>query len=154
MTIEQFWAKTDKSGGPTACWKWHGTHNQAGYGVCCWEGKREIAHRFAYRLTKGPIEKGLWVLHTCDNPGCVNPAHLYQGNAKANARDRLYRMRDHQQKVGPRQVYEVFRLYYDESMNQAEIGTRIGVSNSEVSSILRGRVWRDLVRDLRFQFGV
>ena len=50
-------------------------------------GTSTRAHRIAWQIAYGPIPAGLLVLHTCDNPGCVNPVHLYIGTQKDNMRD-------------------------------------------------------------------
>jgi hypothetical protein len=79
-----FWAKMTQPS-PTACWEWLGAKDRDGYGYH-WRVRR--AHRTAWVLKCGPIPKGLWVLHTCDNPSCCNPAHLYLGTVQDNVRDR------------------------------------------------------------------
>jgi hypothetical protein len=91
-TVEQrFWPKVDIRG-PDECWPWQaGLSN--GYGEFATgkvDGKKivERAHRVAYRLTKGPLPPDKPdVLHTCDNPPCCNPAHLYPGTPLDNMRD-------------------------------------------------------------------
>ncbi len=78
-----FWAKVEKRDGPNGCWVWTGARSH-GYGTL---GARGKAHRHSYELANGPIPAGLDILHSCDNPPCVNPAHLRAGTAKDNARD-------------------------------------------------------------------
>ena len=75
------------------CWEWHGPLNESGYGRFFYEGKNQKAHRVAYQLLIGPIPPsdysvhGTMVMHTCDNPRCVNPLHLRLGNAADNVAD-------------------------------------------------------------------
>lgn len=75
------------------CWEWRGYRQHRsdggiGYGVVPAVGrKRQYAHRYAYGLVNGPIPDGLWVLHTCDNPPCVRPDHLYAGTPSNNTQD-------------------------------------------------------------------
>lgn len=73
----------------TGCWAWLGSSlKSSGHGQ--WRsaaGKPELAHRAAWRLLKGPIPDGMCVLHRCDNPFCVNPAHLFIGTQSDNALD-------------------------------------------------------------------
>jgi hypothetical protein len=76
---ERFWAKVDKSGGPSACWLWTASTNK-GYGQLEIDGRPEGAHRIAYKLSIGPIPNGLSVCHSCDNPPCCNPSHLFLGS--------------------------------------------------------------------------
>lgn len=60
-----------------------------GYGAVSVNGKRMLAHRAAWEKINGPIQDGLFVLHRCDTPACINPKHLFLGTAKDNAQDML-----------------------------------------------------------------
>jgi len=87
---ERFLEKVDRSGGPDVCWPWTAYRNQGGYGEMGSGGHRGTigAHRVAFLLANGPIPAGEHVLHTCDNPPCCNPAHLWTGTQQDNNRDR------------------------------------------------------------------
>lgn len=86
--IEQrFWAKVRKT---ADCWYWTGAPDKDGYGTLNKPGSptRKIkAHRFSFMLHYGPIHDHVMVLHRCDEPSCVRPDHLFDGDAKANAMD-------------------------------------------------------------------
>lgn len=71
------------------CWGWHGNKNQVGYGQfrVGRKGRVMSAHRVSWEIHNGPIPEGLIVMHSCDNPGCVNPAHLMVGTQKENLQD-------------------------------------------------------------------
>ena len=71
------------------CWKWIGGKDRSGYGVFRYQGRAQGAHRVAYELYKDPISNGLHVLHTCDNPECTNPEHLFLGTNLDNVKDRI-----------------------------------------------------------------
>lgn len=90
----RFWAKVGEPN-ERGCREWIGARDKNGYGRFTphFGQKQEAAHSFAYQLTVGPIPAGLWVLHHCDNPPCVEPSHLYAGTAVDNARDRKVRGR-------------------------------------------------------------
>ena len=91
----RFWEKVDKNGPihptlTTPCWIWTAFCNADGYGVFGTGAKTLISpHRFSWELHFGPIPDGLWVLHKCDNPPCVNPSHLFLGTQLDNIQDML-----------------------------------------------------------------
>ena len=71
----------------TECIEWRGTRTRSGYGQKVIKGKRYRTHRLAYEWANGPIPKGMLVLHSCDNPACCNPNHLFLGTQSDNMRD-------------------------------------------------------------------
>jgi len=97
--MKRFWDKVDKSGD---CWEWTGGIASAtGYGRFWLDGKTISAHRAAWVMHYGAIPKDdsyhktLFVLHSCDNPKCVNPEHLFLGNNKTNHEDKIKKGRHH-----------------------------------------------------------
>lgn len=76
----------------TGCWLWGASLKEGkcgGYGQLKVNGKEVTAHRVSYMIHKGPIPKGLYVLHTCDVRSCVNPDHLFLGTQKDNIHDMM-----------------------------------------------------------------
>lgn len=73
---------------PSGCWEWTGFRDRFGYGRVSWNGRQgTLAHRAAFSVANGPIPEGVMVCHTCDNPACCNPAHLWIGSNQDNQRD-------------------------------------------------------------------
>lgn len=84
---KRFWSGVDKQG-PDECWLWSEGCFDSGYGQVRQGKKKRRAHRVAWELARGPIPGGLCVLHSCDNPPCCNPSHLFIGTLQDNSRDR------------------------------------------------------------------
>lgn len=91
MTLDRLLARTRP--GPGGCQLWTGSRNRGGYGQAHHDGRRWAAHRLAYTLANGPIPLGLWVLHDCDTPACVRPAHLHLGDHRQNMAEARARRR-------------------------------------------------------------
>jgi hypothetical protein len=84
--MERFWKKVTYEPN-SGCWLWDASANPKGYGQFVLEGVPLKAHRFAYEMLVGEIPRGEIILHECDNPSCVNPAHLRSGTYKENTSD-------------------------------------------------------------------
>lgn len=83
----RFWANVKKAG-PDDCWEWTASKTPAGYGKICVFGKHRMAHRVSFWMATGEdLDGGYYVCHRCDNPGCVNPAHLWNGDNSENISD-------------------------------------------------------------------
>lgn len=136
--LERFVAKfqIDSNSG---CWVWNAAHSQKGYGTFWLDNKLIGAHRAAYLLYVGPIPVGLKVLHHCDNPPCVNPRHLFTGNAKDNTQDAIAKHRfDY---VNARLTKATVHAIYNATGLQKEIAQRFRVEQSVVSRIKTGRLY-------------
>ena len=89
---ERFWSGVSIAGGDE-CWIWNGPKNKKGYGKIGINGRVYLTHRVACRIAHGPIPRGLYVLHACDNRPCCNPKHLSVGTQQDNMNDAVARGR-------------------------------------------------------------
>jgi len=89
--IEKFWSHVKKV--ESGCWEWQLSVSDRGYGRVTFHPKTYRTHIVAYFLSKGDIPKGKFVCHTCDNPRCVNPDHLWLGDPKDNTHDMIVKGR-------------------------------------------------------------
>lgn len=146
---DRFWAKVRKAG-PDECWEWTASKFGHGYGQIARGGEHGgvmPAHRASYEIEHGPIPRTIWVLHRCDNPGCVNPRHLFLGTVADNNRDRDQKGRTangltgRAQKLTAADVRTVVHLYAS-GVSQEKMAPRFGVAQTTISAILRGRSWR------------
>jgi hypothetical protein len=81
---ERFWSKVDRSAGPNGCWLWLSSKSTHGYGLARVEGRREAAHRVAWRLSGRTVDLSLTLDHLCRTRACVNPSHLEQVSLRSN----------------------------------------------------------------------
>lgn len=149
----RFWAKVRVADSDTECWMWTasttakkgGTYRYGQFMLASVHGRRAPigAHRACWELTFGAIPDGGHVCHSCDNPLCVNPFHLFLGTHTDNMRDaaakgRLPRTREWLQKVTDAQCDEIVALYRS-GMTQQAIGERFGIHKVSVSYIVNGK---------------
>lgn len=118
-----------------------------GYGVF-WigNGRSEYAHRVAYMLSRGEIPSGMAVMHTCDNPRCVNPSHLQLGTAAMNNLDAGRKGRKPYGEANPGggklSDSAVRRIKLVKGLLGSTVVSRIfGVSTQTIKAIWRGRIW-------------
>ncbi len=142
---DRFWPKVEKRANGE-CWPWLGHLSSRGYGQIrtgLSGDRRETAHRASWRLAHGQVPSDLFVCHRCDNPPCVNPAHLFLGTTQENTADRHTKGRslrgaEHgSAKLTDAQVAEIRELWLWGSQGKA-LAIRFGVSQSLISGIGTG----------------
>lgn len=154
----RFWPKVKRV--ESGCWEW-----QAGkflppnpdYGRFSVDGKIRSAHRVLWIHLFGKLPNGIWVLHRCDNPPCVNPFHLYAGTPLDNARDCTQRGRrkkirgrnktgfgenHHKAKLTEDDVLEIRKSYRFGKFGLQKLANRFGVSKPTIEAALKKKSWK------------
>lgn len=133
----RFWSKVDKRG-PDECWLWLGDTSR--YGHTTVKGHAKSAHVVAYELTYGPLPKGKYACHTCDNPPCCNPAHIFAGTSTENNHDMLIKGRQSGAKLNADAVREI-RLRHANGEQQKSIAAHFHIHQSIISRVVNGKAW-------------
>lgn len=147
--IERFEAKVSPEP-MSGCWLWTGAVKELGYGVIGLGSRTQgtaKAHRVAYELYKGEIPAGLAVMHTCDNPGCVNPNHLEVGTLSDNMRDCVAKGRNFiPDNRGTKATWSKLNDHAVSQIRKREktsfaYAAEFGVSSSAIRNIWSGLSW-------------
>jgi hypothetical protein len=151
---KRFWSKVDKRS-QDECWPWKASANSGGYGAIKVNGKAEKAHRVSWKIHNGSIPyhdsaHGMCVLHKCDNPGCVNPNHLFLGTNADNMKDMVLKGRSADKsgeknenvKLTASQVREIRRRHKECGVFHRVLAAEYGVSRVQIGRIVCGESWR------------
>ena len=157
IDAERFWARVDKSG---ECWNWTGCSNTTGgYGIFWFNGTDRRAHRYSYiihhPLTIDLLEHpDICVCHKCDNPRCVNPAHLFLGTMADNMMDKTAKGRNNSpkqkgekngnSKLTEDDVREIRTRYANGNLLQQQLALEYGVSRKAIGNVIRRKTWKHI----------
>ena len=144
--IQRFRQKVE-IGGETDCWEWIGAKIERGYGSMKYNGKIQKAHRISYQIYHGPLSSDWDVLHSCDNPKCVNPFHLKKGTHMDNMMDMISKgrcfltkgTRNGNSKLDDIKVRYI-RIY--RRIPTKELSKKFGVACSTINMIKNGTSWK------------
>lgn len=135
--------------GLDTCWLWTGARSEKGYGQFALTHRHQVrAHRYSLHLYLGREPKGL-VLHSCDNPSCVNPLHLSEGTHEENMRQMATRKRaareeyHHKAKIKFVTAAAIILLHRSGDYSTREIASALGISQPTVAQICKGHLWPD-----------
>lgn len=146
----RLWRQVSK-GGPDDCWLWTGGGGNGRYGSIQSGGKGSkhlLVHRVSWELADGgSVPDGMVVMHKCDTPMCVNPAHLKLGTYAENTADMIAKGR--KRTVAPvgngngkaLLTPELVRYIRSSDKGQSELARELGVDKNTVRGVLIGRTW-------------
>ena len=140
-----FWLKVEKSD-PENCWPWTGSIDRDGYGVLTYKKKNYRAPRLALALSGIDIPNGHYACHSCGNPTCCNPSHIYAGTPVQNNMDKhkhgthLEGESCHTAKLTEKQVVEI----RDDLRSNSEIARQYGVTPRNIVIIKKRKTWKHI----------
>lgn len=151
----RFWLAVNRSAG---CWIWENSYGSNGYGQFAFNGRPYAASRVAYVLFNGIIPDNLHVLHRCDSPPCVNPAHLFLGTHVDNMADMKAKGRcgpgpgvralkgeaRPNVKLTEAKVREIRKLRA-EGLKERQIAEIMQTTRSNIASVLQGVSWKHVL---------
>lgn len=137
-TRDRIMGKTTRDGD---CLLYGGYLTPAGYGLVTVSGKTVSAHRAIYSLCNGPIPSGACVMHTCDKPACVNPAHLVLGTQLDNMRDRMIKGR--YARAAVKLTFDQVKEIRASTESTASLAKKFDVRNYTVACIRKGITWKN-----------
>lgn len=154
VDVARFWEKVDIRFIPVgSCWEWTGGLNSDGYGRFKLNGQDVAASRISLALSRGFVTEHEEACHTCDNPKCVRPDHLFAGTRQVNIADMVTKGRHAaaargaimgKRKLTAARILEIAAAYG--SASNAALAKRFEVSASTVARIGKGQSWQHVPR--------
>lgn len=161
--VERFLKKIIFPKNTDECFEWNAGKDRDGYGQFHIHNNKQIkSHRFSYRLVNGKFDEKLVICHSCDNPGCVNPNHLFKGTQIDNIKDRHNKNRDafgnkngsirhperlvrgsnhHKSKITEDDVLNIRKIYRNKMSTQRNLAKKYKVSISTIGRIIHMDAW-------------
>lgn len=162
--IDRFWGKVDIMG-PQECWTWLSSKSGGRYGAFTANNRHYQSHRVSYSIKNGAIPEGKVICHTCDNPLCVNPEHLFMGTQLDNVTDMMNKNRqrltfggeggrlkqvqntargseNHLSKLNEESVLSIRREYVRRVVTHKMLASKYGVTTENIKMILKRKTWK------------
>ncbi len=132
---ENFWKKVQLT---NSCWNWVG-YKHRGYGQFGTQVGVKLAHRISYFLEHGFLPTDKLILHSCDNPSCVNPKHLWAGTYQDNMTDMSLKKRG----KGPEKInQEIANKVRSSNLSCVKLSKQYGICATQVWRIKKGFHWQ------------
>lgn len=146
MEIELFWEKVDKTTSPDGCWIWIASRDKDGYGRTGTFLDPISAHRLSWEIHYGPIPDGFFVCHSCDNPPCVRPDHLFLGTPMDNMQDAKLKGRLRMGENHPNSKYseELIREIRSSNLSSRKLAEKYNIPRWTIQGILSRRAWKQI----------
>jgi HNH endonuclease len=155
QTLEQrFWSYIQKT---DTCWLWTGGKFRSGYGQIgtCEKPNRTLrAHRYSWELHFGPIPSGQILLHSCDNPLCVNPGHMSLGTHRDNIKDAIKKRRWNADRVFSHEEVRQIRALYESQKcwprnvsrphSLQNLANQFHVTKGAIAAIVQRRTYKNI----------
>lgn len=135
--LVDFWRKVKRGDG---CWLWQGAKTADGYGSITFRGERQYAHRLSWVIYGNVLSPDKEICHTCDNPPCIRPEHLFQDIHKVNMRDMIQKKGPPGAKVTEAQVLEI-RERFTKGERIDNLSKEYSVSLQIIERIIRRDTW-------------
>lgn len=150
--IQRFYSFILDSSNDDICWKWTGGKDWDGYGIFFVNKKSIKAHRYAYQILVGRIPSGKLICHTCDNPSCVNPKHLFIGTFQDNVDDMMKKGRHkarsgschHNSKLNE-ELVKIVKQRLLKGDKITHIAKDLNVSITTIFDIKNGNTWKNVI---------
>lgn len=123
-----------------------GTGGPLGYGAMKVNGKAIATHRLSWEESYGDIPDGMWVLHKCDIPTCINPEHLFLGDHNANMEDKRNKKRapygegHHSTKITSEDALAI----RESNQSSKVLAALFNLNASSIRNIRNGKRWKYL----------
>jgi len=153
--LTDVWGRIDKKS-EDECWEWVGGKDTYGYGIIMIDQVSWRSHRVVYTLTYNTIPDKLCVLHSCDNPACCNPKHLWLGTKQDNSIDMVKKgrhcdvrgIKHGRCKLLERDVLEIRRLYSSGNYSKTELSKKYNVGRTQITRIINNESWKHILKEV------